>query len=588
MVADVKSGKIIAVIVIIALSIALLVIGGQLAGGYFLLGKLGLDPMTTRPLTLLQYQQAYGGMDGPVGRYIQMGMAIGLAPVGMLLVMGLVLLATRKGLIDRLYGDARWARDHEIQQANMFIDDKKNADAKWPPVLLGRKGKRLIADYSQEYTTLAAPPGSGKGVGFVVPNLLYYPHSVLNFDPKLENFNITAGYRKQVLGQEVYLFSPDNEEFKSHGWNPLDYISLDHRKTLADIKNISAILIPAEPGQNQSFFISARKALDGLLLYLIESPNEPRTMYRVLEINDHPMGIDKWIITTIAARSKSSNPLSEQCVRMLMSYANESEKKRDTTKGIIGTYLDPFSDALCQAATRKSDFDFRDLRKKRMTIYVGISPGNIPKFQRMLNLFFAQAITLNTDVLPEDGPKDANGDPLMKYQCLCLLDEFVALGPIEIIRASSGYTRAYNMRYAIIFQNKAQVFADQCYGRAGGESLLDTFHNEIVFATESVSEAEEYSKRLGSITLKHRERNRSRSRSGSSTSDNTQRHSRALLLPQEIQRLPHDKEILFKKGGKLLPVLADKIFWYKDPVFKDRGNLPVPDIPAMEFEKKAA
>ena len=271
---------------------------------------------------------------------------------------------------------------------------------------------------------------------------------------------------------------------------------------------------------------------------------------------------------------------------MLMSYANESEKKRDTTKGIIGTYLDPFSDALCRAATRKSDFNLRDVRKKLMTIYVGISPANIPKFQRMLNLFFAQAISLNTDVLPEDGPKDENGNPVLKYQCLCLLDEFVALGPIEIIRASSGYTRGYNMRYAIIFQNKAQVFADQCYGRAG-ESLLDTIHNEIVFATESVSEAKEYSERLGNITLRHRERNRSRSaKSGSSTSDNTQRHSRALLLPQEIQRLPADKQILFKKGGKIFPIFADKIFWYKDPLFKDRGKMPTPEIPAMEFNQR--
>ncbi|NMZ71332.1 type IV secretion system protein VirD4 [Pseudomonas peli] len=581
-----KPGKIIALVLVLLFTLIALLVAGQYAGGIFLLKRLGLDFHNVQLTTLYEYYQAYGKMGGPVEKFIKMGLAISFSPIGMILFLGIALLVTRKTLIDRLYGDARFATDIEIQNAGMFLDDKK--DNKWPPVLLGRKGKRYIADYSQEYTTLAAPPGSGKGVGFVVPNLLTYPHSVINFDPKLENFNITSGYRSSVLGQEVFLFSPDNDKYQSHCWNCLDYISPDPRKTLADIKNISAILIPADPGPNQSFFIGARKALDGLLLYLVETPEEPRNMYRVIEINDSPIGIDKWIITTIARRAKSDRPLSDECVRMLMSYANETEKKRDTTKGIIGTYLDPFSDALCRAATQKSDFNFRDLRKKKMTIYVGIAPGNIPKFQRLLNLFFSQAITLNTDMLPEDGPKDENGDPVLKYQCLALLDEFVALGPIEIIRASSGYTRAYNMRYAIVFQNKAQVFADQCYGRAGGESLLDTFHNEIVYATESVQDSEEYSKRLGNTTLKDRARSRTRAKGGPSSTDSIQRHSRALMLPQEIQRLPYDKEVIFKKGGKLFPINADKIFWYKEELFAGKANMPVPEIPPMIFESKNA
>lgn len=576
-----KPGKIIALVLVLLLSLVALLVAGQYAGGIFLLKRLGLDFHTVNLTTLYEYYQSYGKMGGPVEKYIKIGLAISFSPIIIVCAMGIAVAVTRKTLIDRLFGEASFATDAEIQRAGMFFDDSK--EHKWPPVLLGKKGKRYIADYSQEYTTLAAPPGSGKGVGFVIPNLLAYEHSVINFDPKMENFTITSGYRSSVLGQEVYLFSPDNDKFKSHCWNALDYIRRDPRMMLSDIKGITAILIPADPGQNQSFFIGARKALDGILLYLMESPEEEVSMYRALEINESPIGIDKWIITTIARRAKSENPLSDECIRMLMGYANESEKKRDTTKGIIATYLDPFSDALCRAATRTSDFSFNDLRQKRMTIYVGIAPGNIPKYQRLLNLFFSQAITLNTFTLPEEGPKDENGDPVLKYQCLALLDEFVALGPIEIIRASSGYTRAYNMRYAIVFQNKAQVFADQCYGRAGGESLLDTFHNEMVFATESVQDAEDYSKRLGNVTLKHRERSRTRSKGGPSSTDSVQRHSRALMLPQEIQRMPADEQLMFKKGGKLKPIHCKKIFWYQDPTFSSRANLKTPEIPEMRF-----
>ncbi len=573
--------KIFMVIVTICIFIVIFIIGGQYAGGYFLLEKLGLDPASVKLFTIYKYHTAYAHHTGDVGKFIKISILIAFFPVVLLVGALAAAFIIKKPAIDKLYGDSRFATDSEIEKAGMFYDETKESE--WPAVLLGKKGNRYIADYSQEYTTLSAPPGAGKGVSFVIPNLLNYPHSVLNFDPKLENFSITSGFRKDILGQEVYLFSPDNEKFVSHCWNPLDYISRDPRRQLSQIKNLSSILIPAEKGPNQSFFLSARNAVDGLIMYLMESPEEELTMYRVNAINSDPIGIDKWIIKTVAARSKSDTPLSDTCVSLLMSYANEHDKKRDTTSGIIGTYLAPFADPLCRAATCRSDFDFNDLRKKRMTIYVGISPGNIGKLQRVLNLFFSQAIMLNTISLPEEGPKDSFGKPLLKYQCLNVLDEFVGLGPIEIIRASSGYTRAYNFRYAIIFQNLAQVYADECYGRAGGESLLNTFHNEIVFATENVQDSEEYSKRLGTTTLKHVETSRTRSKSGPSSTRNIQRHSRALMLPQEIQRLPYSEQLIFKKGGRIFPIKCSKIVWYKDPYFTSKANLPTPTIPDMIF-----
>lgn len=595
-----KPSKILAIAVILIITAAIFVAIGQYAGGVFLLKRLGIDPHTVQLLTIYEYNKAYGSMGGDVGKFISIAKAISFAPFVVVAIAGIIVfIASYKSEADSLYGDARFATHAEIAKANMILDPKKGN--KWPPVLLGKMGKNYLADYSQEYTTLAAMPGAGKGVSFVIPNLLYYPHSVINFDPKLENFRITSGYRSGVMGQEVYLFTPDNtdkvrEEDKgeiitvsmpadvTHCWNPLDYISTDPRRTLFDIKTITSIVIDAPDGQNQGFYLDARKALDGILLYMMETPDEERTMFNAGVINDTPIGFLKWATMTIAARERSEHPLSDQCIRLLMSYANESEKKRDTTRGIVSTALDPFSDSYSRAATCRSDFDLRDLRRKPMTIYVGISPTNIPKFQRMLNLFFAQAISVNTDQLPEDGPKDASGNPLLKFQCLGLLDEFVALGPIEIIRASSGYTRAYNMRYAIVFQNKAQVFADQCYGRAGGESLLDTFHNEIVYATESVDEAKNYSERLGYKTLKYKDRNRTMAKGGGSATDSTQRQQRALMLPQEIQRLPYGEQLFFKKGGRLLPVRCQKIVWYQDPMFKSRANLPLPHVPEMVFQ----
>ncbi|MGN7015800.1 type IV secretory system conjugative DNA transfer family protein [Neisseria sp. P0004.S006] len=46
-------------------------------------------------------------------------------------------------------------------------------------------------------------------------------------DIKQENFNLTIGYRKEVLGQEVYLLNTFAEYGRTHRWNPFTYVSSD-------------------------------------------------------------------------------------------------------------------------------------------------------------------------------------------------------------------------------------------------------------------------------------------------------------------------------------------------------------------------
>ena len=55
-----------------------------------------------------------------------------------------------------------------------------------------KRGTKILEYISQKYTTLTAPPCAGDGVRYVIPDLLMYSHSAPIFDPKAENFEITA------------------------------------------------------------------------------------------------------------------------------------------------------------------------------------------------------------------------------------------------------------------------------------------------------------------------------------------------------------------------------------------------------------
>ena len=101
-----------------------------------------------------------------------------------------------------------------------------------------RKAGRLIRHDGPEHVFCFAPTRSGKGVGLVVPTLLSWPHSVLVYDIKKENWALTAGWRRQF--SHVWRFEPT--ALDSVRFNPL----LEIRKgwnEVRDAQNVADLLV---------------------------------------------------------------------------------------------------------------------------------------------------------------------------------------------------------------------------------------------------------------------------------------------------------------------------------------------------------
>ncbi len=80
--------------------------------------------------------------------------------------------------------------------------------------------------------------------------------------------------------------------------------------------------------------------------------------------------------------------LDEATIRRLETYFNINS---DATKsGVMSSFnapLVPFESETLRLSTETSDFDLRDLRKKKMTIYIGITPDQLANAQFILNIF---------------------------------------------------------------------------------------------------------------------------------------------------------------------------------------------------------
>ena len=567
---------------------------------------------------------------------INRSLAIGHGGVLLLLLVGAAMLAV--GPKKELHGNLKWATTADVAKAGLFNRPK---NAKAPGLILCKAQGKYLKWHSNEFFCLAAPTRSGKGVGFVIPNALMYPDSMVIYDPKLEIFKFTSGTRREKRKNKVLLFNPsgrdelsesektfdvgemigklqkesqkegsgfarsETKEVRSCRWNPFANISREPAFTAGEVMEMANILVPKGADEKNAFFVEAAQRLfTGMALYMIETEEERMKERRAAFKKRHPedgaeptaveLGVSspsllfelinfpKFPITE--ALIKKSNPreaeaqlaelnrslaswirrevlsqpvanrLSEACKVYLSSFASGNDR---TNGDILSTLVNPlqiFMDPVVKALTSDNDVDFRNLRRERTTIYVGVMPNDIARFSSLLNLFFSQLISTNMKQgLPEQNKE-------LKHQCLLLIDEFPTLGRMPILTNASAYIAGYNLRLAVIFQTLSQL--NQIYTQDGARVLLSNISTQLIYPSKQQQDAMEYSAMIGYTTFKSKSRSRSIGKGGGG-SESFSDQKRALLLPDEIKTMDLNKCVLLQTGLK--PVLADKIKYYEDP-----------------------
>lgn len=546
--------------------VGMLVIAGVSSlwlSSFFALMLMGLDTGLTSFTLYIDYLQHLQSPEyAPFVGKIKAGGLLGFGMPGLvwLAMTALVLKPRAKAL----HGDAKFASAGELASKGLFKDADRG-------VVVGRHGGKLMKLDGQQFAILAAPTRSGKGVGVVIPNLLEYRESVVVLDIKQENFDLTSGWRKSQ-GQEVFLFNPFAEDRRTHRWNPLRYVSDDPAFRVSDLMSIAAMLYP-DGADEQKFWVSqARNAFMAFALYLFDHYAEGvaqgfpfarrPTLGAVYRLSSGDGTELKPYLKKLASRPFLSEP-GRQAFANLVSQADE------TFASIMGTLKEPLNawiNPVLDAATSEDDFLLTDVRRKKMTIYIGIQPNKLAEARLIVNLFFSQLINQNTRELP-------TADPTLRYQCLLLMDEFTSIGRVDIIASAVSYMAGYNIRLLPIIQSMAQL--DAVYGKELSRTIITNHALQIVYTPREQQDANDYSEMLGTTTVKRTSVTR-----GKETSRSEVIEKRALMLPQELKAMPGDKEIVFYEGIPN-PVMCEKIAYYKERYFTSRLK-PKAEVPALK------
>ncbi|MFM2100506.1 MAG: hypothetical protein RLZZ366_2045, partial [Pseudomonadota bacterium] len=462
---------------------------------------------------------------------------------------------------------ALWARGAPLHGAARFADErelKRHGFRSTSGILVGRKARRFLTFGGSEHVLVEAPTRSGKGVGIVIPNLLTWAGSVVVLDVKRENFDASAGFREHY-GQQVFLFNPTDRQGRTARYNPLAYIDRsDPDDVIIELQKIATMLFIA-PERGEAFWANgARTGFAGVGAWLAETSDEPLTMgaiYRHLTEGD----------ARSFFRQELANPklgLSVGCRTALADFAGGSENSFADTKKTITNVLGLWLNPLVDAATATSDFDLRDLRKRHMSVYLGVSPDELDRIAPLYNLLFQQLIDLNVRELP---------DEKTPVPVLVILDEFARLGRASVIASAFSYVAGYGIRLLPVIQSRSQLRG--VYGEHVADEIVANCGVEVAFTPKELRVANELSDRIGyvgqesvtrSLTINGWLANRSKSIS---------EQRRALMLPQELMQFPTDRLILLRGG--IPPIIGTKIFYFKNRFFKKRA-FPPPVVPSIE------
>ena len=451
-----------------------------------------------------------------------------------------------------------------------------------------------------EHILAFAPTRSGKGVGLVLPTLLSWPHSALVHDIKGEAWALTSGYRK-AKGQKVLKFQPTAMDGSSVRFNPLEEIRIGTMREVADAQNIAQMIVdPDGKGMEDHWAKTGHELLSAALIHILYAGREGARTLRglvsffcdptmtieqvaesMLNTQHDPTGKYGWE-DPITGQLTKVHPVVAESAR---SFLNKSENERSGVQSTAMSFLSLYRDPVVAMNTAVSEFRVDDLMNHDcpVTLYLVVPPNDMARLRPLIRLVINQIIRQRTEMMEFADGRSVAG---YKHRMLLMLDEFPALGKLELMEEALAFIAGYGLKCFLITQDLTQLY--KAYTKE--ESIISNAHIRIAYAPNKFETAELLSKYTGQATVNNAQRSYSGSRLNPfllHVMAAEQLQARALLTPDECLRIPApiksmDGKNIVAPGDMLIlpaganPVYGKQILYFKDPIFDGRSKIRPP------------
>ncbi len=489
-----------------------------------------------------------------------------------------------------LQGSAEWANKKHLHERDYgenghhFLGyglPEKQGDAHYPITYGG--GRHFLT---------VAPTRSGKSVSTGVPNLLRHTGSAVVVDIKDgELALITARYRAQVLGQNVYLHDPCDCVSSYLGAKPdrlnlVDTVDLGSDEAFENAMLIAEGLVipPGSASIEPHWSLEAQSLITGLILSVVAENDAPLLAGDGSSIEGANLGKVRDILNLpsrefyeyVAGRKdehgnliapgmlQSHNPLVRAAAGRI---TNKAERE---LSGVISTAQSNthfLESRLIRESLSHSTFSFDELAGGNTTVYIILPARRIPTFRGWLRSMIAAAIQAVTA---------APVKPVIPTYFM--LEEMATLDRLDIIEQSYGLMAGYGLQLHGIVQDFSQLkslYKDRWQTFIANSSAIQAYGTRDLFTAEYIS------KLCGSTSIEELSQFTAEKRASLFGSPNyfgagDRMNRRALINPDELMTLHPGVQLLVLAGAN--PAMTYKTAYFLDKQFRNRQGKPLFDI----------
>jgi type IV secretion system protein VirD4 len=178
-------------------------------------------------------------------------------------------------------------------------------------------------------------------------------------------------------------------------------------------------------------------------------------------------------------------------VPFLNKASNEASGVLSTALSFLSLYRDP----IVAANTSASDFTIESLMQRPTSLYLVVPPSDKDRLKPLLRLVINQVVRRLTEKMEFD--ETGASKSRFPHKMLLLIDEFPALGKLEIFEEALAFIAGYGLKALLITQDLSQL--TKAYSK--DESILSNCHIRIAFAPNKIETAELLSKMSGASTV---------------------------------------------------------------------------------------
>jgi len=499
------------------------------------------------------------------------------------------------------------ASDKAIRALSIQENDPDSVN----PVVLGRLDddegtSHLISFDDDRHMVSVAGSRAGKGNSLIIPNLLFYKGSVVCIDPKGENASVTAKYRRDSLGQKVYVLDPYRvasvpDDLRAT-FNPLNWIDPEDKEVTEDAALLAESMIISDKSKDPHWDESARTFIKGLILLILtlDDPALRRfsTLFEFASVGFNSDEDDLPSIDDLLDLMQGTDDFDGSIAAVGASLSQMGDNERGSVFSTTRRNIEFLESPSIQENLHESSFNPSDFNTSEsgVTLYIVLPEWRLSTHSRWMRMVINSLLQSF-----QRTPKTSSNQPATLF----ILEEFASLGYLQSIERASGYIAGFGVKLWSILQDLNQlkdIYPTRWETFLGNAGILTAFGNVDKTTLEYLSSRTgqvEITRMMATKNFQNSNSETSQSMwqalqstlnsdeslptgfmpQSESTSDSSsvsyapQLHLSPLILPDEISRyFSRERGLLLALISGLSPMRLHRIVTHTDPVFAPRAD----------------